>query len=102
MDKFDNRLKVQRNVIRTVNKYSFPNEQLAGLSREAILRWSEKNNIKQDSEIISILKSISQNLSFLTSRSQAPIEPDSTINIDYFEMEIDKLADEIHRIKILK
>lgn len=99
MNNFDNRLKIQREVIKIINKNISLNENLTGLSSDAILRWSLENNIDNKSEVISTLKSISNSLSFIANRSQAPIEPNSKIDNKNLEKEISKLADGISKIK---
>lgn len=95
MNNFDDRLKYQREVIKNINKKLSLNESLTGLSSDAILRWSLANNIDNESKIICTLKAISNSLSFMANKSQAPIEPNSEIDNENLEKEISQLLVEI-------
>lgn len=98
MNNFDDRLKYQREVIKNINKKLSLNESLTGLSSDAILRWSLVNNIDNESEIICTLKAISDSLSFMANKSQAPIEPNSKLDNKNLEKEISQLLVEISKI----
>ena len=74
MDEFNNRIDAQRKIIDLVNS-SLKNkkEQLCGLSKNAIERWLNINNVSHSSEIGMLLFQISQKLFFLSHKSQEQV-----------------------------
>jgi len=72
MREFNNRIELQREVIRIVNngKYEY---QITGISKNAIERWIMDNNVQQNSNSIKLLYLISSKLFFLANKSQEQI-----------------------------
>ncbi len=75
MTEFGDRMQAQREVLRVVNSVTW-HEQLFGLSSLAIRRWSERNGITPDSEILGQLRIASDRLGFLANRSQMQVSED--------------------------
>lgn len=74
MDEFNNRMDAQRKIIQLVNQsQKGKNEELYGLSKNAIERWISKNNISCTSDISILLFEISQKLFFLSNKSQEQV-----------------------------
>ena len=74
MDEFNNRMDAQRRVIELVNQsQKGKNEDLFGLSKKAIERWININDISCTSEIGLLLIQISQKLFFLSNKSQEQV-----------------------------
>jgi hypothetical protein len=69
MSEFVNRVDAQRAILAAVNERSW-NEELLGLSSEAIHRWTESNRIDATSDINKLLRSLSERLAFLANKSQ--------------------------------
>jgi len=64
----------QRRIIQLINQsQKGKNEELYGLSKNAIERWINKNNISYKSDICMILFQISQKLFFLSNKSQEQV-----------------------------
>lgn len=74
MNEFNNRIDMQRRVIKIVNSCNFKH-QISGLSRNSIERWVNENNIL-DEKKSNILKEISSKLFFLGTKSQEQITDD--------------------------
>ena len=72
MSEFGDRMRAQRAVLRVVNEATWP-EELFGLSKQAIDRWSSSSQLAQDSEVVYLLHSISDRLRFLAHRSQSQV-----------------------------
>lgn len=80
MDEFNNRMNAQRKIIQLVNQSrKGKNEELYGLSKNAIERWITKNNISCTSDIYMILFQISQKLFFLSNKSQEQVSEEYKI-----------------------
>ena len=73
MDEFNNRMDAQRNVLEVVNRKGGNKEELCGLSKKAIERWTVANRLSPKDEISKILFKISEKLSFLAHKSQEQI-----------------------------
>lgn len=75
MQEFNNRIELQREVIKTINNsnYSF---EITGISQGSIERWALDNNISINSEIVKLLYKISNKLFFLSNKSQEQITED--------------------------
>lgn len=74
MFEFNNRVDLQRLVIKLVNSKRF-NFELTGLSKPSIERW-QKENSGASEHIIDILFKISDKLFFLANKSQEQITSD--------------------------
>jgi len=72
MNEFNNRIDLQREVIKIVNSrgYSY---QITGLSQGAINRWLMDNKLDSESDLTKLLISISKKLFFLANKSQEQI-----------------------------
>ena len=74
MNEFNNRIDLQRRVIKIVNCSNFEH-QISGLSKNSIDRWVKENGII-DEEKYNLLKDISSKLFFLGTKSQEQITED--------------------------
>lgn len=93
MSEFVDRMSAQRAVLQVVN--SRPRkEELFGLSSQAIDRWMDRNGVSPDSDVVMLLRSTSERLSFLASKSQMHLLS------DYRDVsaEVDMLTDQIRKI----
>lgn len=73
MDEFTNRMAAQRHVLNVVNKNVDVDEELFGLSSNAIDRWLSVNKLGSSSELGVLIKKISTELFFMATRSQEPV-----------------------------
>lgn len=69
MSEFVDRMSAQRSLLQEVNSRAWQ-EELFGLSSEAVNRWMESNGVSPHSELVALLRSASERLSFLASKSQ--------------------------------
>ncbi len=95
-DEFLNRMDKQREVLESVNKKVIINEELFGLSRKAIERWTNVNNIEINSRIVSVLLNISDKLNFLACKSQEQISDEYIL----LSKEISSLHQDLNRILV--
>ena len=72
MNEFNNRIELQREVIKIINQKKL-DSQITGLSDSAIKRWVSDNKLDKDSEQIKLLYEISSKLFFLANKSQEQI-----------------------------
>lgn len=72
MSEFNNRIELQREVIKIVNRKGYASE-ITGISKKAIERWILENNLESGSELTNLLYEISSKLFFLGNRSQEQI-----------------------------
>lgn len=72
MTEFNNRIAAQRKVLATVNSAQWQ-EELFGLSRDALERWISKNNLMQSDRLVSLLQDVAGKLFFLANKSQEQI-----------------------------
>lgn len=96
MSEFNNRIELQREVIKIVNKGEFE-FQITGLSKNSIQRWLMDNKLDTESELTKLLYKISGKLFFLANKSQEQIT-DSYRNLS---IDVSNLVQDL-RIKILK
>jgi hypothetical protein len=73
MTEFSNRIDSQRNILKIINNSINKNEQLFSLSKKAINRWSSKNLIDPNSELVLNIIKASEKLFFLANKSQEQI-----------------------------
>lgn len=73
---FLNRVDAQRIILESVNSYAWANEPLMSLSSKSIARWTERNSISKDSELVKLLLLASEKLFFLANKSQEQITDD--------------------------
>jgi len=69
MNEFNNRVEAQRTVLRIVNTRGW-NEQLTGLSADAISRWQHQNAVPDNDEVVGVLYQVAEALMCLGVRSQ--------------------------------
>lgn len=82
MSEFNNRIDIQRDVIKAVNNGRF-DIQISGLSSKAIMRWASDNGLECTDIIVEKLLKISERLSFLATKSQEQITEDyKSLSID--------------------
>ncbi|WP_417859241.1 hypothetical protein [Xanthomarina gelatinilytica] len=72
MSEFNNRIELQREVIKIVNSAKFEYE-ITGLSKNAIERWLMDNRLDSESDLTKLLYTISSKLFFLANKSQEQI-----------------------------
>lgn len=72
MSEFSDRMHAQRVLLQVVNSATWP-EELFGLSNQAIDRWADRSGISPDAEVLALLRSASEHLSFLANRSQMQV-----------------------------
>lgn len=72
MTEFNNRIELQREVIKIVNSAKFEFE-ITGLSKNAIDRWLMDNRLDSESDLTKLLFTISSKLFFLANKSQEQI-----------------------------
>ena len=75
MSEFVDRMSAQRALLQVVNSTEW-HEELFGLSSLAINRWMDSNGISRGAEIVALLRSASERLSFLANRSQMQVSED--------------------------
>lgn len=73
MSELNNRVNAQREILRIINEKAWYKEPLIALSHKAIDRWANKNNISQDSELVSSIYEVSEKLFALANKSQEQI-----------------------------
>jgi len=73
MDEFVSRMATQRHVLNVVNNKITSNEQLFGLSSNAIERWAIANQLGPKSELVRLLRQVSSELFFMATHSQEPV-----------------------------
>ncbi len=93
MNEFNNRIDLQRQVIKIVNSSNFK-YQISGLSKNSIERWVKENRII-DLEKSNLLNEISSQLFFLGTKSQEQITEDYKIKSVEISNLITKLKDTI-------
>jgi hypothetical protein len=75
MSEFADRMSAQRRLLQVVNSRTW-REELFGLSTQAINRWTGSNGLSPESEVASLLRLASEQLSFLANKSQEQISDD--------------------------
>ena len=65
----------QRKLLQVVNARPWQ-EDLFGLSSQAIKRWMDTNSVSPSSEVVAVLRAASERLSFLANRSQMQVSED--------------------------
>lgn len=73
MDEFVNRMATQRHVLNVVNSNITYDEELFGLSSNAIERWIIVNQLGPKSEVVKLLRQVSSELFFMATNSQEPV-----------------------------
>ncbi len=76
MNEFQNRMAAQRQILRLVNRSGQQKEELFGLARKAVDRWTSVNAIDPQSKLVSLIKAASGKLFFLANKSQEQISED--------------------------
>jgi hypothetical protein len=69
MSEFINRIDAQRAILAAVNQRTW-DEELLGLSSQAIERWMASNRIDNTAEIGALLRTLADKLAFLANKSQ--------------------------------
>src|SRR5947209_6459539 len=76
MNEFQNRMAAQRRILQLINRSDRQKEELFGLSRKAVDRWTIVNEIDPNAQIVSLIKAASGKLFFLANKSQEQISED--------------------------
>ena len=90
MSGFLNRIAAQRKLLMVVNSHGW-REELFGLSGQAIQRWAVANHPGPGSEVLILLRTVSERLSFLANKSQDQVSDD----YQRVSTEVSKLTREI-------
>lgn len=85
MDDFRNRMTAQRHILAIVNKSFRAQEELCGLSENAIARWAEVNRVRSRSHALTLLRKAADLLFFLATKSQEQVT-------DEYEMRMQEVA----------
>lgn len=73
MSEFNDRIAAQRNLLQLVNSRKWGKEELCGLSRGAIDRWSRINGIDPESALVGLVRNAGSKLFFLANKSQEQV-----------------------------
>ena len=73
MNEFTDRIAAQRAVLQIVNRDRSRREELFGLSRNAIDRWTVRNGLDPRSRLVLLVETASAKLFFLANKSQQQI-----------------------------
>jgi hypothetical protein len=76
MNEFQNRMAAQRQILQLVNGNKHQREELFGLSRKAVERWTRVNSIDPSGKLVTLIKAASGKLFFLANKSQEQISED--------------------------
>ena len=79
MNEFNNRVAAQRQVLQLVNRRNWGNEELFGLSSNAIERWIVVNRIDPEAPLVKLIKAASATLFFLANKSQEQVSEEYKI-----------------------
>jgi hypothetical protein len=75
MSEFVDRMAAQRALLRVVNRVEW-SEELFGLSSQAIERWTDRNSLGDEAEVVALLRLASERLCFLANKSQEQVSDD--------------------------
>jgi hypothetical protein len=98
MSEFNDRMAVQRRIVKAVNAKRWGPENLFGLSSKAIERWLSANMIDNSSPIAGLLTDASARLFFLAAKSQEQISEEYQL----ITAEVDGIVRDIERESTLK
>jgi hypothetical protein len=70
---FNNRITAQREILKIINRKSWPTEDLFSISNKAINRWVTINQLNPQAPIIRIVNEVAGKLFFLANKSQEQI-----------------------------
>lgn len=91
MHEFNNRVEAQRTVLSYVNAIKWDGEELFGLSKKAINRWTLANHLQLDNPLVQLVMEVSSNLFFLANKSQEQVDAAYTVKVH----RVSELADSI-------
>lgn len=92
----EQRMNLQRKILKAINSKFDLSSQLNGLSNASIDLWEKNNNIRQ-TDLIQCLKEVSESLFVLSTRSQESISLQE-LNIKQLEKQIQSLNSLIAKI----
>lgn len=93
MSEFNNRIASQREILLCVNTVSWQ-EELFGLSSDAIDRWMNANGLESGSVLLELIRQASDKLFFLSNKSQEQVTEDYKL----LSYEVSEITDQIKRI----
>lgn len=96
---FLNRVSAERRVLTLVNKYFFGVEELAGLSRAAILRWQATISFHSDSRVVPLLFDLAEQCQRLSDRSNETFMPLEKAQAQKIEEQLGELKLELKRCR---
>ncbi len=70
---FNNRITAQRELLKVINRKSWPAEDLFGLSAKAIDRWVRANQLNPQAALVRMVVGVSNKFFFLANKSQEQI-----------------------------
>jgi hypothetical protein len=73
MNEFNSRIAAQRQILQLVNGAKREDEELFGLSSKAIDRWISANRIDPKSQLVELIRIVSDRLFFLANKSQEQV-----------------------------
>ncbi|KPU91088.1 hypothetical protein APR50_41035 [Variovorax paradoxus] len=92
MTEFNNRIAAQRDILFAVNGAGW-GEELYGLSRGALDRWVQSNQLDRSSRLVSLLLEVAGKLFFLANKSQEQVTSEYRLR----SSEVSVLTEEIRR-----
>jgi len=97
MSEFNNRISLQRTVIKITNSLGY-RHQLVGISSKAIDRWVIDNKIDPKSKLVVKIKEISGQLFFLANKSQEQITESYRKLSNIVSHLVDELKEEVEKM----
>lgn len=73
MSEFSSRVEAQRRILKVVNEYAWPSEQLFALNSGAIQRWATGNLVDHSSSLYRLLNAASSEIFVMANHSDDPI-----------------------------
>ena len=81
MNEFNNRISAQQQILSIVNRSAW-REELFGLSRAALDRWTHANGLKAESPLVELLHHAAAQLFFLANKSQEQVTEEYRLQVD--------------------
>ena len=99
MSEFNNRIAAQRHLLQLVNGKGWESEELFGLSRKAIERWTVANRIDPRSHIVELVEAASSKLFFLANKSQEQVSEEYKATASEIGLIAKAIESEIRRLR---
>ena len=98
MSEFNNRIDVQRQILRLVNRSAWPMEPLCGLSGGAIDRWIARNALDSNAPLVELIRSAAAQLFFLANQSQEQITDEYQLRSQRISVLVTEIATQMELI----